>query len=215
MASSGDARQTLAQAIVAKGTQAFSPELDPATRASGITELDSLLLQTPTPALVAALNSLIGRGAAPEWLKPHLLARLTLLPLRPDGVEATLEFVFSMHPSSSVRLSEAAEPQKRGANITQEALTVATRLIAKVPAASDTETWYAGVAPQLLALLDGERGPELVKVAAYVIGFGILGQRQAGAPGKRAASAGSCGFLSDKCQERRAGPILPSLCSRT
>jgi hypothetical protein len=186
-----NARQSLALSIITKSSLAFDVRASSASKAVALQEYEDLLQQVTTPVLVSTLNSLIGRGDAPEWLKPHLLTSLTLLPLRSDGVEATLEFVFSMHPSSSVRLSEVAEPQKQGANITQEALTMATRLIAKVPAASDAETWYADIAPQLLSLLDGKRGPELAKVAAYIIGFGILGQRQSGAPGKRAVCAGS------------------------
>lgn len=109
---------------------------------------------------------------------------LTLLPLRPDGVRATLEFVFSVHPSSIVRLSEAATPQKQGANITHEALTMATRLLATPPAAVDAETWYSGISSQIMALLDGQDGPELTRVAAYVVGYGILGRKQFGAPGE-------------------------------
>ncbi|KAK4144119.1 uncharacterized protein C8A04DRAFT_11823 [Dichotomopilus funicola] len=103
-----------------------------------------------------------------------------------DGVRATLEFVFSMHPSStmmSVAAAEAAVPQKKGALITHEALTLASNLLSKPPKAVSPETWYAGISPQLLGLLDGGEGPELVKAAAYVIGFGILGTKEFGAPG--------------------------------
>lgn len=108
---------------------------------------------------------------------------LTLLPQRPDGVRATLEFVFTTHPSSTIRASEAADPQKQGANITMEALKMAANLLASPPAGVAPDKWYPGIAPQLIALLDGTEGADLVKVASYVIGFGILGRRQIGAPG--------------------------------
>lgn len=108
---------------------------------------------------------------------------LTLLPQRPDGVRATLEFVFSTHPSSTVKVSEAAGPQKEGANITMEALKMATNLLAAPPAGVDPDQWFSGIAPQLLSLLDGSEGVDLVKVASYVIGFGILGRKKFGAPG--------------------------------
>ncbi|KAK4130872.1 hypothetical protein BT67DRAFT_452101 [Trichocladium antarcticum] len=111
------------------------------------------------------------------------MERLTLVPLRPDGVRATLEFVFSVHPSSTVKVSEAAVPQKRGANITHEALTIAGNLVSAPPASVAPETWYAAISPQLLLLLDGAEGPELVKAASYIIGFGILGRKASGAPG--------------------------------
>lgn len=108
---------------------------------------------------------------------------LTLLPQRPDGVRATLEFVFSVHPSSAIKNSEAATAQKQGANITMEALKMASNLIAIPPTGVKPEEWYPGIAPQLLTLLEGSKGEDLAKVAAYVIGFGVLGRRQFGAPG--------------------------------
>lgn len=108
---------------------------------------------------------------------------LTTLPLRADGVRGTLEFVFAVHPSSTVRTSEAAAPQKQGANITHEALSLASHLLSNPPSSVTPETWLSDVSPQLLALLDGEDGTDLTKVAAYVIGFGILGRKDLGAPG--------------------------------
>jgi hypothetical protein len=130
-----------------------------------------------------ALNTLIRPDNAPKWLRPKLMEILTGIPLRPDGVRATLEVIFSMHPSSTVKMSEAAAPQKRGANITHEALTVASNVISVPPSSVSPEAWYSTIAPQLLKLLDGDEGPELVKVASYIIGFGILGRRASGAPG--------------------------------
>jgi hypothetical protein len=112
-----------------------------------------------------------------------LVAILSTLPLRPDGVRGTLEFVFAVHPSSTVQTSEAAAPQKQGAIITHEALSLASTMLSVPPKRVTPEVWFAGVAPQLLKLLDGNEGPELTKVASYVIGFGILGRKEFGAPG--------------------------------
>lgn len=111
---------------------------------------------------------------------------LTRIPLRPDGVRGTLEFVFSVHPSSTLKASEASEEaatQKRGASITQEALAVATRIITCPPASVPPNTWFAGIAPQVFHLLDGNEGPELSKAAAQIIMLGVLGRKQFGAPG--------------------------------
>ncbi|ROT43446.1 hypothetical protein SODALDRAFT_327648, partial [Sodiomyces alkalinus F11] len=108
---------------------------------------------------------------------------LTRIPLRPDGVRGTLEFVFSVHPSSASKTSEGAIPQKRGADITQEALAVATRILTSPPSSVPPETWFAGIAPQVFHLLDGLEGPELSKAAAQIIMLGVLGRRQFGAPG--------------------------------
>lgn len=54
------------------------------------------------------------------------------------------------------------------------------------------EDWFNGIAPQLLALLDGEGEPEMDKAAAFVIGFGILGRKQFGAPGMEMKIPCSC-----------------------
>lgn len=111
------------------------------------------------------------------------MSMLTLLPLRPDGVRATVEFIFSVHPSSTVSNSETTSPQKQGANITQEALNMATRLLANPPASVTEKEWFSGIAPQLFVLLEGGDGFDLTRVAAFVIGYGILGRKKFGAPG--------------------------------
>ncbi|KAK7920675.1 hypothetical protein PG985_008697 [Apiospora marii] len=51
------------------------------------------------------------------------------------------------------------------------------------PASVEADKWFSGIAPQLLELLDGKEGADLVKAAAYIIGYGILGRKQFGAPG--------------------------------
>lgn len=108
---------------------------------------------------------------------------LTLVPLRPGGVRGTMEFVFSVHPSNS---SEAADPttrQKQGASITHEAVAMATRLLSSVPASMTPQAWFEGISGQLFHLMDGQDGPDLARTAAQIVGFGILGKRQLGAPG--------------------------------
>lgn len=109
---------------------------------------------------------------------------LTLMPLRPDGVRGTLEFVFSVHPSNAASTSTTA-PQKQGASITHEAVGVATRLLSSVPASMTPLAWFQGIAEQLLHLMDGAEGSDLARTAAQIVGFGILGKRQFGAPGRR------------------------------
>ncbi|KAI1506735.1 hypothetical protein F5X99DRAFT_404092 [Biscogniauxia marginata] len=176
-------KDTLVSALEKAGIKAFQPTADPASRAEGQQEFGTLISRTGTPALISALNALIKPDRVPPWLRIRLMDVLTLLPQRPDGVRATLEFVFSVHPSSTVRASEAAAPQKQGANITMEALKMASNLLSVPPASVSPEDWFPGIAPQLLRLLDGNDGADLAKVAAYVIGFGVLGRKQFGAPG--------------------------------
>ncbi|KAI0885030.1 uncharacterized protein GGS22DRAFT_200122 [Annulohypoxylon maeteangense] len=174
---------SLASAIEETGLKAFQPSGDEASRLEGQREFSALLSRTKTIALMSALTKLTQPDRVPPWLRIHLMDVLTLLPQRPDGVRAALEFVFSVHPTSTVRVTEAATPQKRGANITMEALKLASNLLSAPPATVAPDQWYAGIAPQLLSLLDGKEGPDLVKAAAYVIGFGVLGRKQLGAPG--------------------------------
>ncbi|KAI4862411.1 hypothetical protein F4820DRAFT_430566, partial [Hypoxylon rubiginosum] len=176
-------KETLSSAIEKTATKAFQPSGDDASRSEGQRELGSLLSRANTMALMSALSKLTQPERVPVWLRVHLMDILTLLPQRPDGVRATLEFVFSVHPSGTVKSSEAGAPQKQGANITMEALRMATNLLSAPPATIPPEQWFPGIAPQLLALLDGKDGPDLVKAAAYVIGFGVLGRKQFGAPG--------------------------------
>ncbi|KAI1337260.1 hypothetical protein F5Y15DRAFT_425849 [Xylariaceae sp. FL0016] len=176
-------KQTLLASIEQAASKAFDPTADPASRADGQKEFGALISRSRTFALLSTLNTLAKPGRVPPHIRVHLMDILTLLPQRPDGVRATLEFVFSVHPTSTVRQDEAAKTQKRGANITMESMKMASVLLSVPPATVGPEKWFPGVAPQLLALLDGKDGDDLVKVAAYVIGFGILGRKQFGAPG--------------------------------
>ncbi|KAF3013255.1 hypothetical protein E8E14_008398 [Neopestalotiopsis sp. 37M] len=173
----------LQSALETIGTKAFNPESEEASRGEAQREFGNLISSTGTTSLIAALNALIKPNRVPRWLALRFMDVLTLMPQRPDGVRATMEFIFTTHPSSTVKASEAAGPQKQGANITMEAMKMAANLLASPPAGVAPEQWFPGISSQLLALLDGSEGPDLVKVAAYVIGFGILGRRQFGAPG--------------------------------
>ncbi|KAK0673466.1 hypothetical protein QBC41DRAFT_394309 [Cercophora samala] len=178
-----NARQKLMQSILDIGSRAFSPDVPESSRVEGKKEWDDAIQRIKTFNLIAALNILVRPGHAPAWLRPKLMEALTLIPLRPDGVRATMEFVFAVHPSSTVKVSEAAVPQKRGANITHEALEMASKLLSICPSSVTPEIWYSSIAPQLLVLLDGDEGPELTRTASYIIGFGILGRKASGAPG--------------------------------
>lgn len=108
---------------------------------------------------------------------------LTLLPLRPDGVRGTLEFVFSVHPTNSSRIPDSATPQRQGASITHEAVAMATKLLSSVPSSMTPQAWFEGISSQICRLMDGVDGSELSRTAAQIVGFGILGKKQLGAPG--------------------------------
>ncbi|KAK7977958.1 hypothetical protein PG988_005448 [Apiospora saccharicola] len=178
-----ETKGSLVSSIESIGRKAFNPDGDDGARSEGQRELSQLLSRSGTSSLIAALNALIKPDRVPRWLRLHLMDLLTLMPQRQDGVRATIEFVFASHPSSTVKTSEAAAPQKQGANITLEALKMATGLLAVPPASVEADKWFSGISPQLLELLDGKEGADLVKAAAYIIGYGILGRKQFGAPG--------------------------------
>lgn len=176
-------RRALVDKLIELGTKASKPDVDANTQQAGQRELEDLIKKTGTSSLIQALSFLVQPGRLPPQLRSKFLEALTRIPLRPDGVRATAEFVFSVHPSSTVSSSEEASVQKNGANITLEALQMATKTIAYPSKGVSEDVWYQAVAPQLFTLLDGQEGAELMKVTAYVIGFGILGRKQSGSPG--------------------------------
>ena len=128
-----------------------------------------------------ALNLLVQPGRTESWLRAPLLSALTMLPLRKRGVQDTIEFILSVHPSTAGY--NAAVKAGRGAPITQEALSASSKLLSTPPAGMSPDEWFSGIAPQLFSLLQGEGEPEMDRAAAFVIGFGILGRKAYGAPG--------------------------------
>lgn len=127
------------------------------------------------------LNLLVQPDRVEPWLRTPLISALARLPLRARGVQDTIEFILSVHPSSVA--NSASAPGKRGSSISHEALNAASRLLSSPPISMSPEKWFLGIAPQLFSLLEGEGEPEMDKAAAFVIGFGILGRKQFGAPG--------------------------------
>ncbi|WXC66797.1 hypothetical protein SNK03_012575 [Fusarium graminearum] len=168
--------------IVEAGKKAFDPTST--QRQKGVEEYNKLIESTPVWKLLPALNALIKPSILPPWLRDPVLQTLTLLPLRPTGVRGTMEFVFSVHPSNVGRIPDAdAGPQKQGASITHEGVAVATKLLSSVPASLTPQAWFDGISGQMFELIDGTAGPELAKTASQVVGFGVLGSKQYGAPG--------------------------------
>ena len=97
-------------------------------------------------------------------------------------MQNTIEFVLSIHPSNSPY--DATADGQKGAAISHEALNEASRLLSAPPYGVSQDRWFSAIAPQLFSLLQGEGQPEMDKAAAFIIGFGILGRKQYGAPGK-------------------------------
>ncbi|KAF4955169.1 hypothetical protein FGADI_4751 [Fusarium gaditjirri] len=182
--SSAAAHPKILEEIVEAGKKAFDPNNDVNSRAPGLEAYDKLIERTPVWKLLPALNTLIKPSVLPQWLRDPLVQTLTLLPLRPTGVRGTMEFVFSVHPSNVGRTPDAkAGPQKQGASITHEGVAVATKLLSSVPTSMTAEAWFEGISGQLFELIDGTAGPELAKTASQIVGYGVLGNKQYGAPG--------------------------------
>ncbi|KJZ80234.1 hypothetical protein HIM_00084 [Hirsutella minnesotensis 3608] len=174
----------IAQAIIEAAKKAFDPSVTSDSRELGRKEYDELITRTATWSLIPILNSLIKPTILPSWMSEPLLQTLTRLPLRADGVRSTLEFVFSVHPSNTAAVASGTQPQKNGAGITHEAVAMAMKLLSSVPSTLTPEAWFEGISTQMFALMGGGAGQELAKTAAQIVGFGILGKKQYGAPGK-------------------------------
>lgn len=140
------------------------------------------MTSTGTLALMPALNLLVQPGRTEPWLRLPLITALAALPLRERGVHHAIEFILSVHPSSAG--FNATAKAGRGAGISHEALNAASRLLSSPPGGMSPDKWFSGIAPQLFSLLKGEGEPEMDKAAAFIIGFGILGRKQFGAPGR-------------------------------
>jgi hypothetical protein len=145
---------------------------------------------TGTLALMPALNLLVQPGRTEPWLRAQLITALAVLPLRERGVQHAIEFILSVHPSSA-GFSDAIKAG-RGSGISHDALNAASRLLSSPPAGMSPDQWFSGIAPQLFSLLQGEGEPEMDRAAAFIIGFGILGRRQYGAPGRRSSTDFPC-----------------------
>jgi hypothetical protein len=81
----------------------------------------------------------------------------------------------------SPSLGQEAQDQSNGPRLTVQAIMQISRLLSSVPSDVDPTVYFTTIAPQLLALIDGD-DPDLRKTASYVVGNGILGKRAYGAP---------------------------------
>lgn len=77
---------------------------------------------------------------------------------------------------------EAQSQASNGPHFTVQAIMQISRLLSSVPQDVDPSLYFTTIAPQLLALIDGD-DQDLQKTASYTIGNGILGKRAYGAPG--------------------------------
>ncbi|OOF99211.1 hypothetical protein ASPCADRAFT_163269 [Aspergillus carbonarius ITEM 5010] len=142
-------------------------------------DLVKLIEETPSPTLLSTLSSFLQSDPAP-WFKSFVSGQLSHIPLRPGGVVQTMVFLASQFAPSLG--AEAQTQASSGPVFTVQGIMQTSRLLSSVPEGMDPVRYFSTIAPQLLALIDGD-DPDLRKTAAYVIGNGILGKRAYGAPG--------------------------------
>ncbi|TVY34600.1 hypothetical protein LSUB1_G008554 [Lachnellula subtilissima] len=183
MEASGDKnRPPLMDRILQYGKAAYDPDLPEETRQQNQAPFKTLLDSTKSLALLPVLTVLVQPSRTQPWLRAPLISALALLPLRPRGIQNTIEFVLSIHPSSQLNAPSGSDKRS---GISHEALNAASRLLSSPPGGMAPDDWFSGIGPQLFSLLQGEGEPEMDKAAAFIIGFGILGRKQYGAPGMR------------------------------
>ncbi|KAG2416864.1 hypothetical protein HFD88_008081 [Aspergillus terreus] len=134
---------------------------------------------TPTPVLLSTLSSFLQSDTAP-WFKSVISSQISRVPLRQDGVLQTIVFLASQFSPSLGHDSQ--DQTSNGPHFTVQAIMQTSRLLSSVPQGMKSAEYFTSIAPQLLALVDGD-DPDLRKTAAYAIGNGILCKRAYGAPG--------------------------------
>ncbi|PYH96595.1 hypothetical protein BO71DRAFT_481873 [Aspergillus ellipticus CBS 707.79] len=142
-------------------------------------DLAKIVEETPSPILLSTLSNFLLSDPAP-WFRSIVSSQLAQIPLRLGGVLQTMVFLASqLAPSLG---NEAHSQTSNGPVFTVQAIMQTSRLLSSVPQGMDPKDYFSTIAPQLLALIDGD-DPDLRKTAAYVIGNGVLGKRSFGAPG--------------------------------
>ncbi|KAJ5506824.1 hypothetical protein N7453_005781 [Penicillium expansum] len=140
--------------------------------------LAKIIDDTPTTVLLPTLSAFLQSNTA-QWFKSTISSQISQVPLRPGGVVQTIMFIASQFSPS---LGQEAQDQSNGPRLTVQAIMQISRLLSSVPSDVDPTVYFETIAPQLLALIDGD-DPDLRKTASYVVGNGILGKRAYGAPG--------------------------------
>lgn len=159
----------------------FSPHLDKDVHDEFLPMYDKLLIKTPISRLLPVFTALLQQDV-PDWWKPRLAQDLTMIPLRPHGVRHTIEFLALSYLSKNSQVPQDASGSQTKLPLPLESITQTARLLSAVPIEMTQNEWFNGLAPQLLALLDGSEGKELSRAAGQIIAGGILNKKSTGAP---------------------------------
>ena len=123
--------------------------------------------------------------ATPDWFRSRISTYLSLLPLRPEGVRNTINFIAGLSLNGSQDSGSYSSVQTNlslGPSLSMEVLNQVSKLLSSVPSSLGPDMYFSTLAPQLLQLL-GDTNPDIRRAAAYTVGTGILGRRKYGAPG--------------------------------
>lgn len=143
-----------------------------------------LIRRIPAPILFPCFTSLL-RPVTPPWFRLPISKSLSLLPLRPEGVKHTISFIANnvlQAPSDVQTRARSKAGHAANSGLSLEVLEHVSKLLSSVPSSVAPDWYFSNLAPQLLQLLD-DANLDNQRVAAYVIGNGILGRRKYGSPG--------------------------------
>lgn len=135
--------------------------------------------RTPSSVLLPTLSSFLQADTAP-WFKAKISSYISHVPLRHEGVLQTILFITSQFAPTLGR--EAQDQASNGPHFTVQSIMHVSKILSSVPQDMEPIAYFSAIAPQLLALIDGD-DPDLNKTASYVVGNGILGKRAYGTPG--------------------------------
>ncbi|KAK6598726.1 hypothetical protein H4I96_07930 [Botrytis cinerea] len=152
------------------GKAAFDPEIPETTKFQSRHEFNNLIESNSTLKLMPVLNLLVQPDRVQTWLRGPLIQTLARLPLRTRGVQDTIEFVFSIHPSNaSMKASDSVG--SRSVNISHEAMSSASRLLSSPPQGMSAEEWFSGIALNYLIFLMEKESEKWIKLLPTSLGL--------------------------------------------
>ncbi|KAF1939387.1 hypothetical protein EJ02DRAFT_504837 [Clathrospora elynae] len=140
------------------------------------------IAEMPTSRLLPILTTFL-QQPLPIWFKPVISMELSLIPLRPQGVRHTIEFLSLSYLTKNSYVPKDASGAQCQIPIPLEAVSQASKLLVLPPSSINQDEWLRKLAPQLSGLLDGNEGKELSRAAGQIIAGGILSKKTTGAPG--------------------------------
>jgi len=175
-------QRILPDIISALAELSFSPVSDQDTKMRYANSYERTMKDTPTSRLLPILTIFL-QQPLPVWFKPVISSELSMVPLRPNGVRHTVQFLSLSYLSKNSQIPQGVSGPSSQIPIPLEAITQASKLLVQPPSGIALDSWLIKLAPQILHLLDGNEGKELSRAAGQIVAGGILSKRTTGAPG--------------------------------